>query len=90
MPPRLETVEDAIRAIASLPETMQGRVHWRLAATMLRRAAVAAVDVELARSMFERALEYEGWMMCRLASASSLDTEMAANPRAEGPHCRLA
>jgi hypothetical protein len=61
MPSQLETVEDAIRAIASLPKIVQGRVHWRLAASMLRHAAVEAGDVELAKVMFEKALDYEGW-----------------------------
>ena len=61
LPAEIGTVEDAKRAIASLPKLVRDRVHWRLAASMLRLAADEHNDVDLARRLCQKAFEYEGW-----------------------------
>jgi hypothetical protein len=62
MPRKLATVSEAICAIRSLPTTVQGRIHWRLAAAILTLAADSKIDdIEMARHALVRVIETEGW-----------------------------
>ena len=61
----LFTVEQALAAVSNLlaPEA-QSRVHWRLAASMLRMARIGTCkDIPQVRRTLSNALESEGWLL---------------------------
>ena len=61
----LFTVEQALAEVSgSLAPHAQSRVHWRLAASMLRMARIGTCkDIPLVRQTLSNALESEGWLL---------------------------